>query len=69
MTERHPQTEEARRKIGASVGASVWRRRARDKSQELQSAVGQWDEDYQTPSRNHHAARVLWEECHGFYND
>jgi hypothetical protein len=54
-----------RAKIGSSVLQSSWRRRTAEKSKaEMQSAVGQWDEDFSTPSSRHIRSRGLWEECH-----
>lgn len=49
-------------KIGKSVKSSGWRRRAGDKSNEMKSAIGHWEEDFATPSFRHHRARLPWEE-------
>lgn len=57
-------TNDTRNRIGKSVQDSSWRRRSRDKSSELQSVAGQWDEDYSTPVHGHHAGIGLWEETH-----
>jgi hypothetical protein len=60
-----PHSDATREKIGKSVKGSSWRRKTGDKSGEMQSAVGQWDEDYTSPSLSHIRRRGLWEESHG----
>lgn len=64
MKDRHAQSGATRSKIGAAVGGSAWRRKSRDKPSEMQSAAGQWDEDFSTPARGHHSGVGLWEEIH-----
>lgn len=60
-----PHLPATRTKIGASKAKSAWRRSAGEKSgSDMQSAVGQWDEDFSTPSSRHIRSRGLWEECH-----
>lgn len=53
-----------RSKIGASKRATAWRRQQRDKGGDMQSSIGQWEEDFSTPARRHVRSRGLWEECH-----
>lgn len=62
--EHRSQSGDTRAKIGSSVEGSSWRRKARDKSSEMQSAVGQWEEDYRSPSNNRREKVGLWEETH-----
>lgn len=62
--ERHTQTDYTRSKIGSSVEGSSWRRKVRDKSSEMQFAVGQWEEDYRSPSNSRSRFPALWEESH-----
>lgn len=62
MIVRHKQSKESRSKNGASVKASSWRRRTRDKTNNMQCAIGAWEEDFQTPSRNRRGRTLLWEE-------
>ena len=62
MIGRH--ADDVRKKIGQSVEASGWRRKYRDKPNEMQSAAGQWDEDYSTPPKGHRSHIGLWEETH-----
>ena len=49
-------------KIGKSVDASSWRRKTKDKSNTMQSATGQWDEDYASPPNRRKGRAMLWEE-------
>lgn len=48
--------------IGKGVDASKWRRKTKDKANDMQSAAGQWDEDYASPSIQWKGRAMLWEE-------
>ncbi|MGJ4954602.1 hypothetical protein ACQR1H_03080 [Bradyrhizobium sp. HKCCYLRH2015] len=56
-------SEQTRKKIGKGIRESVWRRRARDKREAMQSSSGYFDQDYATP-RTQVRHRYLWEERH-----
>jgi hypothetical protein len=57
---------ESRAKIAATLRASAWRRRTKDKSSEAQSSSSSaYNEDYQTPRNSRKHTKMLWEESHG----
>lgn len=62
MSDRHLQTKETKAKIGQSTRASSWRRKAKDKPNDMVCAVGAWEEDYQSPSIQWRGRAILWEE-------
>lgn len=53
-----------KKKIGAAVAETGWRRRAARKSTSDMQSAAHWEEDFSTPSIRHVRHRGLWEETH-----